>query len=595
MGAPDGTTDEDVEAAAREASLIGTPDQAWVLPQGLDTPAGIGGSKLNMGAQQRVLLARTLCRNKPIVLLDEPLSGQDVGNRQRITKALMKKTWVDSAGNERPCTVVMVSHDADTCRAFDQVAYLEDGQIVEYGAHKVLLEDQGRYWRFIQQAEAISVDAAGAASITPGGLAQCCWLMANASDEVLGEVAGAFVSRTLSVGDTLCAQGLPCDAFYIVAQGTVGEYRATPGVHSPVPDSDVLRRKVREITAGGSFGDAALYAELTESTADDNYPSTCIAGSPAIVLMMRGDAFEKLRGGNLQLAELVEQLVGKVNKVRTQGTLRQMWPLMHLSDAQVEEMGALLRPQACPAGFVLCNAKAPCARAFYVVEGEIILTLRPRRGLDAPDALPYTQVVSESTLFGVGALLNRDDPDVIEAKVISPAVLLVLDRSLWEQLLEERAFRSCVNRAAQQVADNLAIDALARHWPFAALPAGVLGELAEVFRPSVFSPKVGLTKLVGQMNGVDCGFVVGHGEVTLQLEDAAGNPMQRVYLPGEMCNHAGMLGVRTSARVTRVFVKEDALVLRAKVKRVEERGALTWGCTYQMHKANFGFTQQLGK
>ena len=93
-----------------------------MLPRGLDTPAGIGGANLNMGAQQRVLLARTLCRNKPIILLDEPTSGQDVGNRTRITSALLKKTWVDVAGNHRPCTVIMISHDAETCRAFDQVA-----------------------------------------------------------------------------------------------------------------------------------------------------------------------------------------------------------------------------------------------------------------------------------------------------------------------------------------------------------------------------------------------------------------------------------------------------------------------------------------
>jgi CRP-like cAMP-binding protein len=325
------------------------------------------------------------------------------------------------------------------------------------------------------------VDVAGVASITTEGLAQCCWLLATAGDEVLEEVTGAFVSRTLSAGDTLCEQGLPCDAFYIVAQGTLGEYRATPGANSPVPAPNAARMKLRELAAGENFGDAALYAELTESLADNYYPSTCVAASPAVVLMLRGDAFTKLRGGNLQLAELVEQLVGKLNKVRAQGALRQMWPLLHLSDAQMENLGALLRPQACPAGFALCTAKAPCAGAFYVIEGEVILTLRPRRGLDAPDASPYTRMVGESEMFGVGALLNRDDPDVIEAKVVSSSVLLVLDQTLWEQLLEERAFRSCVNRASQQISGNLTADALARHWPFAALPAGVLGELGEVF------------------------------------------------------------------------------------------------------------------
>jgi len=562
VGAPESTTDQDVEEAAIAASIIGTPDQAWMLPRGLDTPAGIEGSNLNVGAQQRVLLARTLCRNKPIILLDEPMSGQDVGNKLRIVKALMKKTWVDGVGNAHPCTVIVVSHDINTCLAFDRVAYLENGQIVEYGAHETLLEDQGRYWRFVQQAEAISLDASGAASITPGGLAQCCWILALAGDEILEEVVGAFVSRTLSAGDTLCEQGVPCDAFYIVAQGTVGEYRATPGKDSPVPRPDAPRSKVREICAGESYGDSALYADLTESEADDYYPSTCVAASPVVVLMLRGDAFAKLCQGNLQLAELVRQLVGKVNKVRAQGALRKMWPLLHLSDARVEKLGSMLRPQAYPPGYALCTRTAPCSGAFYVIEGEVFVTCQSKRGLDAS---PYTRIVGESEIFGLSALLDHVDPQVVEAKVITPSVLLVLDRTLWEQLLEELPYRICIHRVLNQVNNNLTADALARHWPFAALPAGVLEGIAEVFRPSVFSPELGLTELVGQINGVDCGFVVVHGEVTLQLEDAAGNPTQRVYFPGEMCNHAGMLGVRTSMRITRVFVTEAALVLCAKV------------------------------
>ncbi|MCY6524871.1 ATP-binding cassette domain-containing protein, partial [Actinobacillus pleuropneumoniae] len=75
----DGATREEIEAAARGASLNSLVAR---LPKGFDTEVGERGLKLSGGEKQRVAIARTLVKNPPILVLDEATSALDTRTEQ---------------------------------------------------------------------------------------------------------------------------------------------------------------------------------------------------------------------------------------------------------------------------------------------------------------------------------------------------------------------------------------------------------------------------------------------------------------------------------------------------------------------------------
>jgi len=75
------------------------------LPQGIDTPVGERGLTLSGGQRQRIALARTLLRDCPIVLLDEPLGHLDAASREMVGAAVEERT--------RGRTVIIAAHELD--------------------------------------------------------------------------------------------------------------------------------------------------------------------------------------------------------------------------------------------------------------------------------------------------------------------------------------------------------------------------------------------------------------------------------------------------------------------------------------------------
>jgi ATP-binding cassette, subfamily B, heavy metal transporter len=130
----DGATQEQVEAAARDAQIH---DFIAGLPDGYDTPVGERGLKLSGGEKQRVGIARTLLKDPAILLLDEATSALDSDTEQDIKDALMR------AGIGR--TVITIAHRLSTIAEADQIVVLEAGEIVEKGTHDALLARSGRY------------------------------------------------------------------------------------------------------------------------------------------------------------------------------------------------------------------------------------------------------------------------------------------------------------------------------------------------------------------------------------------------------------------------------------------------------------------
>lgn len=81
--------------------------------------------QLSGGQKQRVALARTLLRDKPILLLDEPFSALDPKRREELQQLVAQLC------QERNLTLLMVTHQIEESRAlFDRILCVENGRIV---------------------------------------------------------------------------------------------------------------------------------------------------------------------------------------------------------------------------------------------------------------------------------------------------------------------------------------------------------------------------------------------------------------------------------------------------------------------------------
>ncbi len=133
LGRP-GASREEIEAAACAA---GIHDVIAALAQGYDTALGERGGTLSGGQRQCVAIARSIVRNAPIVILDEPTTGLD----QRAASLVLAALQNLMAGR----TVVMISHDLHRLRDADRIVVLEHGRLVQEGVYAELSSQQGLF------------------------------------------------------------------------------------------------------------------------------------------------------------------------------------------------------------------------------------------------------------------------------------------------------------------------------------------------------------------------------------------------------------------------------------------------------------------
>ena len=130
-------TDEIVEEAARAALVH---EFAAALPDGYATIIGEGGHKLSQGQRQRLAIARALCKDPALVILDEATSSLDTTSEALIQTAL--------ANLLHGRTAFIIAHRLSTIVDADQIVVMDGGLIVQMGTHAQLLaERDGLYCR----------------------------------------------------------------------------------------------------------------------------------------------------------------------------------------------------------------------------------------------------------------------------------------------------------------------------------------------------------------------------------------------------------------------------------------------------------------
>lgn len=145
--------DAEVRAAARIACADEFIER---LAEGYDTLLGERAVKLSSGQRQRLVIARALMKDAPILILDEPTAALDAETELAVFDNL--KRWGASK------CVFLITHRLSTIRQADQVVYLRNGRVVEAGAPEELLARSGGLFRgFVGAQSGVRAESSGTA------------------------------------------------------------------------------------------------------------------------------------------------------------------------------------------------------------------------------------------------------------------------------------------------------------------------------------------------------------------------------------------------------------------------------------------------
>lgn len=138
MQAPDETDAKKAEECLQAAGL---KEKLETLPKGVKTEVlkviYDDGVDFSGGEKQKIALARALYKDAPVVVLDEPTAALDAVAESRLYEDFDKLI-----GGK---TAVYISHRLSSTQFCNHVAMFSGGEMVEYGTHKSLLEQDGEY------------------------------------------------------------------------------------------------------------------------------------------------------------------------------------------------------------------------------------------------------------------------------------------------------------------------------------------------------------------------------------------------------------------------------------------------------------------
>lgn len=128
-------TREQVERAAKTAGVY---EQIMEFQQGFDTVVGERGLSLSGGQRQRLAIARALVLKPEVLILDDVLSSLDPQTENTVITNVIEAM--------RGRTVVIISNRISSVVGLSRIAVMKNGQIIESGERRELLEQRGVYY-----------------------------------------------------------------------------------------------------------------------------------------------------------------------------------------------------------------------------------------------------------------------------------------------------------------------------------------------------------------------------------------------------------------------------------------------------------------
>ena len=127
-------TPQEVYEAAKAARIHGFIEG---LPNGYDTKLSDDGVNISKGQRQLITIARAFLSRAPVLILDEATSNVDSRTEIQIQKAM------NALMKNKTCFII--AHRLSTIQNADVILVVKDGEIIEQGNHKELLEKGGFY------------------------------------------------------------------------------------------------------------------------------------------------------------------------------------------------------------------------------------------------------------------------------------------------------------------------------------------------------------------------------------------------------------------------------------------------------------------
>jgi ATP-binding cassette, subfamily B, bacterial len=276
-------TDEEVEAAAREAEIH---DTIAALPGGYGAILS-EGAQLSGGQRQRLAIARALLRDAPILLLDEATSALDPTTEAAVNQTLLR------AGKGR--TTVFVTHRLAAAVTADRIIVVQRGGIAEQGSHAELLEREGVYAELWRKQNGFILSGDGAAAQVSADRLRHIPLLRPLDDEQLTALAGQLVSIKVGAGQPVISEGEPGSLFYLIARGLVTVSKAGP-------DGEPV--EVARLGDGDQFGELALLNDSPRG-------ATVTARTDCLFLTLTREQFRELLRMTPDVREMVERIANE--------------------------------------------------------------------------------------------------------------------------------------------------------------------------------------------------------------------------------------------------------------------------------------------